>query len=245
MGSTAHRDRSGWRSRRRDAAVVMLLCGLGLAVCSPCAFAAKHGLRLSISRFSGSATYVIDNRQSGPDTPLTFTERITWRLDRAARSTRDVAVATNVPVALDVHVDASAHGVYAVLDPNRPSTLIPYDCAAKADSAAKARLRVTPARHGGYVVAAMPFAPDTLDPGAATCTDADAQRLFSFPTGSDWFSTHLVARGAVGHLGPPPVTVPFARERALHHDCHDTPGSGTCDEQLSFSGTLRLTIRRR
>src|SRR5919201_414943 len=87
--------------------------------------AASTPVHLQITRFTAAAT-LTEDMGGGSDTPIFFTEQLKWSL--RAPVDRRVAVGGHAKVPVRIHVKASAHGVYAVLDPHKPTSYVPYDC---------------------------------------------------------------------------------------------------------------------
>jgi hypothetical protein len=199
-------------------------------------------LRLTIPKLEGSATYVIDNRQSGAQTPIRFEEHMTWRLSAPAH--RRVSFGGLIELPITVHVNAIAHGVYGDFT-GATARYIPYDCTASATSSRRARLKATRTAAGRWRLAVTPFRAEGIEPGAATCTDKGQEPTFFFPTGTSWFASHLTVPIVLTRLGAF-VTLRFASRSIPANDCRDPPGvGGPCTETLQFTEQTTLAARRR
>ena len=224
-------------------AAVLVVTGLvaGTAL-SARAATGPSSLRITISKLYGSATYVIDNRQSSPQTPIRFEEHVTWRLSAPAH--RHLSSGATVELPITVHVSAIAHGVYG--DFTGPmARYIPYDCTASATSSRRARLKAMRTAAGRWGLAVIPFRAEGIEPGAATCTDRSEEPTFFFPTGTSWFASHLAVSSVVTRLGAF-VTLHFASRSIPANDCRDPPGvGGPCTETLQFTEQTTLAASRR
>ena len=205
-----------------------------LMVCSGQPSAAPAGLGVTLSTFSGSATYGEDLSPES-DTPIFFTERITWSLAGGAAHRR-IGVGQTVTVPVRIKVTGSAHGAYAIVD--QTTTLVPYSCSASAVHVQQARVRLSRSAAAGNRLTATLIRAGALATGPVTCTDAEQARTFEFPTGSRWVADRLGSRVLVSRLGEQ-IDRTTSQTKVVHR-CGSQP---TCVERLQFRSRLKFTAR--
>jgi hypothetical protein len=225
------------RNARRLGLIVAVVAAAALGP-GAAAQAAAPGLLLNLSTYSGTATYGED---LGPQstTPISFTEQITWRLVGATQ--RRVMIGQAITVPVRVAVKGSAHGQYAVIDrTGQITSLVPYDCTSALARTQYASVRLT---HRPSGVNRLTFAlireVGGLDPGAATCTDAEQAETLFFPTGSRWLVLHMIFSLNVIGDGRPKGRV--TGQSPITHRCGSTP---PCVEHLQSESRVRFTFRR-
>jgi hypothetical protein len=199
---------------------------------------AASGLLVKVSAYSGTATFSEDLNPKS-DTPIFFSDEITWSLPGAVQRRVAVGQTARVPVRIRVH--GTVHGVYAILGPMGEATsYVPYDCTALWVGVQAAQLRLTRATNGVRRLTVELMRPETLHNGVLRCTDKEQGETVYFPSGSPWLASHLVSREPVARLG---VQIERGTSRpTIRHVCGTQ--APVCVERLKFTSRLRFVAQQ-
>jgi hypothetical protein len=230
------------RSLHRRAAAGVGATAVMMLVASTPAMAAS-AVHIRVSVFSGAAT-LTEDIGAKTDTPIFFTEQVSWSL--VAPVERRLRLGETAKVPVRINVQGSAHGVYAIIDTNGTATQhVPYDCTSHRTRVQNALARLVKSPNGVVHLTMTLFSPGTLYPGSATCTDKEQALTFEFPSGTEWTASQLKASGVLARIGAPAAGPPATHTIPLRvHDVPDPPYSITYVERAKSSFRLGFTHLR-
>ena len=211
---------------RLTSAGTMVLIATVVATAVP-ASASARSRSVSVRELACSGDWRVD-QDYGEGRGVRFDQH--FEFSRVGRSTPRIPLAGgSVKVPLRVVVTSNAAGAFS----GASGELVNYTCAAT--SSRTVRVTVSLAKRGSrWRVTAAPLR--RLVPGDPQCTEPGAA---FWPTGDAWFAGRLRERAtlAKGSLRRP---VALAARSGVH-DCGGDFMVGTCAEQLTWAGALRLS----